>query len=248
MVAPWRNTLAKSKQKHNAPSHNDNSKKMGVGVAWWHPEEMPWLSRSRSIMPLPTRTIQKKWGVWVAWWHNEEIPWLNRSRSIMLPSHNNDNSKKIECRGGMVAAWRNTLAKSKQKHNAPFPQQWQFQIYIYIYLGCRGGMVAHWRNTLDKSKHSKMGNWPLLFWGHFWGALFAPRPPHFFEFWAPGLSPWTDQTHPITTKVSSLLSPPPDIACNEGGSLNRRVQVLDLRSELVSSYFAPVDSISLEQF
>ena len=122
MVAPWRNTLAKSKQKHNAPSHNDNSKKMGVGVAWWHPEEMPWLSRSRSIMPLPTRTIQKKWGVWVAWWHNEEIPWLNRSRSIMLPSHNNDNSKKIGFRGGMVAPWRNTSGKSKQKHNCPIPQ------------------------------------------------------------------------------------------------------------------------------
>jgi len=23
------------------------SKKMGLGVAWWHPEEIPWLSRSK---------------------------------------------------------------------------------------------------------------------------------------------------------------------------------------------------------
>ena len=38
----------------------------------------------------------------------------------MPPSNKNDNSEKNFCCGdGMVAPWRNTLAKSKQKHNAP---------------------------------------------------------------------------------------------------------------------------------
>ena len=35
----------------------------------------------------------------------------------MSPSHNNDNSKN-GCMCGMVAPRRNSLAKSKQKHNA----------------------------------------------------------------------------------------------------------------------------------
>ena len=58
MVAPIRNTLAKSKQKHKAPSHNnDNSKKFVVGVAWWHPEEIPWLSRSKKVLESTTAMV-----------------------------------------------------------------------------------------------------------------------------------------------------------------------------------------------
>ena len=120
MAPPWRNTFVKSKQKHNATPHNDNSKKLFVGLTWWYPEEIPWLSRSRIIiMPLPTiMTIQKNYfHLGVAWWHPEELRWLSRSGRIMPHSHNNDTSKKIGCRGGMVAPWSNTLAKSKQKHN-----------------------------------------------------------------------------------------------------------------------------------
>jgi hypothetical protein len=124
---------------------------MGVGVAWWHPEEMPWLSRSRSIMPLPTMTISKFFGVGVAWWFPEEIPWP--SRSIMPPFHINDNSKKW-CGGDMVAPWRHTLAKSKLKHNVPYPH-WEFQKN-----GCRGGMVAPWRNTSAKSKQKHKAPFP----------------------------------------------------------------------------------------
>jgi len=62
--------------------NNDNCKKC-VGVAWWHPEEIPWLSRSRNIMPTSQNNDNLKNGVGVAWWHPEEIPWLSRSRSIM---------------------------------------------------------------------------------------------------------------------------------------------------------------------
>ena len=158
MVAPWRNILVKSKQKHNAPSHNnDNSDNYGVGVAWWQPEERHWLSRRRSIMPLPTiMTIMKNLGVYgVAWRHPKEIPRLSRSRTIMPPSHNDDNSKKFGFRGGMVAPWRNTSGKSKQKHNCPIPQ-WQFQKIFCP----RGGMVAPWRNTLSKSKQKNNTPFP----------------------------------------------------------------------------------------
>jgi len=51
---------------------------MGVGVAWWHPEEIPWLSRSRSIMP-PSHNNDnsRKNGLGVAWWNPEEMPWLS---------------------------------------------------------------------------------------------------------------------------------------------------------------------------
>jgi hypothetical protein len=37
------------------PSRNNGKSNFVVveGVAWWHPEEIPWLSRSISIMPLP---------------------------------------------------------------------------------------------------------------------------------------------------------------------------------------------------
>jgi hypothetical protein len=42
------------------------------------------------------------------------------SADINAPSRNNDKSKILfVCRGGMVEPWRNTFAKSKQKHNAP---------------------------------------------------------------------------------------------------------------------------------
>jgi len=33
------------------PHNNGNGKKIGVRLAWWHPEEFLWLIRSRSIMP-----------------------------------------------------------------------------------------------------------------------------------------------------------------------------------------------------
>jgi len=61
---------------------------LGVGMAWWHPEEIYWLSRSRIIMPLPIIiTIPKEFVVGVTWWHPEEVHWLSRSRSIMpLPT------------------------------------------------------------------------------------------------------------------------------------------------------------------
>jgi len=57
--------------------------------------------------------------------------------------------------GGGVASWRNTLDKSKQKHNAPG--------YIYLlptmtnpekFLWCRGCMVAPWKNTLASRSRS----------------------------------------------------------------------------------------------
>jgi hypothetical protein len=61
----------------------------------------------------------------------------------------------------MVAPWRITLAKSKQKNNAPG--------YIYLFrtkktnlkksiFRCRGGMVASWRITLHKSKQRRTCN------------------------------------------------------------------------------------------
>ena len=120
IVTPWRNTFVKSKQKHYAPSqNNDNSEKiifLGVGVAWWHPEELPWLSRSRNIMPPSQMTIPKigVWGGMVAPWRNT----LAMSKQKQNAPSNN-NSGKFWCRGGVVAPWKNTLAKSKQKHNAP---------------------------------------------------------------------------------------------------------------------------------
>ena len=116
MFAPWRNTLAKSKRKHNAPSHNNNTyQKMGLCLAWWHPEEIPWLSRSRSKMRpshnnenskkmvAPWRNIlvmskQKhnapshnndnsdNYGVGLAWWQPEEIHWLSRRSIMPLPT------------------------------------------------------------------------------------------------------------------------------------------------------------------
>ena len=119
MVEPWRNTLAKSKQNHNAlPIIMTIPKEFVVGVTWWHPEEVPWLSRSRSIMPLPTiMTIPKNGfrGWMVAPWRNTLTKSKQKRNAL---SHNNDNSKKM-CMGGMVAPWRNTLAKSKPKHNTP---------------------------------------------------------------------------------------------------------------------------------
>ena len=122
MVAPLRNTLAKSKQNHNAPSIIMTiPKEFVVGVTWWHPEEVPWLSRSRNIMPFPTiMTIQKKLGVWVAWWHPEEIPWLSRSWSI-LPLPTIMTIPKNGCTCGMVDPWRNTLDKSKQSKMGNWP-------------------------------------------------------------------------------------------------------------------------------
>ena len=119
MVAPWRITLAKSKQKYNAPFPQWQFKKLGVRVAWWHHEEIPWLRRSRSIMsPSHNDNSKKNLDVGEAWWQPEEIPWLSRRRSIMpLPTIMTITKK--WCRGGMVALWRNTLPKSKLKHNAP---------------------------------------------------------------------------------------------------------------------------------
>jgi len=62
-------------------------KNLGVGVARWHPEEIPWLSRSRSIMSPSHNDNSEKNVCRGAWWHPEEIPWLNRSRSMMpLPT------------------------------------------------------------------------------------------------------------------------------------------------------------------
>jgi len=68
---------------------------MGVGEAWWHPEEIPWLSRSRNITPLTTIMTIKKIDVGMAWWHSEEMPWLSRSRSIMPPYHNNEKFENV---------------------------------------------------------------------------------------------------------------------------------------------------------
>ena len=91
----------------------------------------------------------------------------------------------------MVAPWRNILTKSKQNIMPPSHNNDNSK------NGCRGGMVAPWINTLDKSKHSKMGNWPLLFWGIFLVVLFLHS--IFSNFGAPGLSPWTGQTRTCAT-------------------------------------------------
>jgi len=59
---------------------------MGVGVALWNPEEISLLSRSRSIMPLPTvMIIPPKMGVGVAWWLHEEIPFANSKQMDKAP-------------------------------------------------------------------------------------------------------------------------------------------------------------------
>ena len=70
-------------------------KKIGFSGGMVHPEEIPWLIRSRSIMSLPAMTIPKKIGIGVAWWHPEEMTWLSRSRRIRHRSHNNDNFEKM---------------------------------------------------------------------------------------------------------------------------------------------------------
>jgi len=77
--------------------------KNGVGVAWWHPEELSWLSRSRRIMhPSHNDDNSVKSGVGMAWWHPEEIPWLSRSRRIgTLPTIMTIPGK--WCRGVMAA-------------------------------------------------------------------------------------------------------------------------------------------------
>ena len=122
VVSPWRNNFAKSKQKHNAPSHNNDNSKNGVWVAWWQPEELPWLSRRRRIMHPSHNNDYSEKMVWVG----VVVPRrntlaLSKQKHNAL-SHKNDNSGKKWCRGGMVTPWRNTLTNSKQKHNAPFPQ------------------------------------------------------------------------------------------------------------------------------
>ena len=122
MVAPWRNALAKSKQKHNPPclslSH-DKSKKsifLGVGVASW----INALDKSKQ-----KTDFQHYWQI--------------------------QKLKNLGCRSGMVASW-NTLANSKHISIglSLFPTlQTDKKIKI---LGCREGMVAPWKNTLAKSK------------------------------------------------------------------------------------------------
>jgi hypothetical protein len=60
-----------------SPSHNNEKSEnvLRVGVARWHPEEIPWPSRRRSKLAVPTiMTIPKKIVVELALWHPEAIP------------------------------------------------------------------------------------------------------------------------------------------------------------------------------
>ena len=102
MVEPWRNTLAKSKQEHNAPSHNNENSEifLCVGVAWWPPEEIPWPRRSRSKLPLSTIMTIKNGcrGGMVA---PRRSTSCKSKQKHNAPTHN-DNSKKIWPR---VAWW-----------------------------------------------------------------------------------------------------------------------------------------------
>ena len=98
MVAPWRNTIEKSKQKHNAPgvylsiSHtNDRSK-----------NEIKFVGCRGHGGTLRNILAKSK---------------QNAVRLSLSHTTNGTKNKKelfLWCRGGMVARWKNTLEKSKQ--------------------------------------------------------------------------------------------------------------------------------------
>ena len=89
LVAHCKNTLDKSKKNIMSLPTIRTIKKIGVGLAWWHPEEIPWLSRRRNIISRSHNNDNSKkktkiLGVGIAWWHPEEVPWT--SQRIMPPA------------------------------------------------------------------------------------------------------------------------------------------------------------------
>ena len=84
------------------------------------------------------------------------------------------------CTGGMVALWRNTLGKSKQKHNA-LPKQRQFK---KIGVGWHGGTQNKYSRQVEALKNGQL---TLALFGLFFGVIFLH--PLFFRILGLGAKP-----------------------------------------------------------